>query len=127
MKSLDITLYEMKNDKAFPKKYTTPFVSSLASKTFTEMRADGVDFDLPSVEEVERMVDLVCLVFKNQFTSEQFFEGMPVDEMGSEIGRIFRFLQYGKTDEELQKAAEEAQKAAEEENDAEDPEEDKKK
>ncbi|MEK4871581.1 phage tail assembly chaperone G [Niallia sp. FSL W8-1348] len=53
------------------------------------------------VEEHDELVGFVCDVFQNQFTVDEFYEGIPAHETVGTLINVFAFVRTGKTPEEL--------------------------
>lgn len=70
------------------KTFTTPFVSGLVWRKFIEIRA-RVDLSLLTPDEVDEMADLVVMAFGDQFTRNDFYEGIPHDRVILTIDELF--------------------------------------
>lgn len=63
------------------KTFSVPFVKGRMLRTALKMNKTlGQKTDLDD-EILDELVDFVCNVFDNQFTSDQVFDGLPVDGM----------------------------------------------
>jgi len=83
MKSLALYI----NDER--KVFTIPFVSGLVWRKWIELQAKAENLNNLTLEELDEFVGLVVLAFKNQFTLEQFYEGIPFDQVMSTIQGLF--------------------------------------
>lgn len=63
---------------------------------------EQMDYSDIGVKQVDELVDFVCDVFRNQFTSDQFYDGTSSHELQSIITSVFAFVRTGKTPEELE-------------------------
>ncbi|MEH7088116.1 hypothetical protein V7100_03890 [Priestia megaterium] len=72
------------NDFYVKKTFTAPFIPLLVVKEFTKMRAESEN-ELAhfSDKELEKVIDLVCMTFRRQFTSDDFYRGMPTDAVSA--------------------------------------------
>ena len=70
------------------KVFQIPFVNGMVLRKFIEMKAKMDMTDL-SPEELDEMVGLVVYAYKNQFTIEQFYEGVPHDRVMAIIDELF--------------------------------------
>lgn len=59
------------------KEYQIPYVSSLAFLEYLEIEEDIEDLETLKPNEIKKLSALIVKTFKNQFTEEEFFEGVP--------------------------------------------------
>lgn len=71
------------------KTFTIPFVSGLVWRKFIEVKAKIEDLGNLTVEELDEFANLVVFAFRNQFTLEQFYAGIPHDAVMITIDRLF--------------------------------------
>jgi len=70
--------------------YRVPFVPARIYRQFVELKADGaLEESGESVEELDRVIGLICDAFSNKFSVDDFYDGVPADQMQEEILRIF--------------------------------------
>ncbi|WEA47288.1 phage tail assembly chaperone G [Priestia aryabhattai] len=77
-----------KNEKDLytKKTFNAPFIPLIVIKTLTEMREKSEnDLQQFNDEELEQFIDLVCITFVNQFTSDDFYRGMATDKISEFI------------------------------------------
>lgn len=69
------------------KTYTTAFIPGLVLRKLTEYQ---LDMDLKNLkpQDIDKLVELVCLSFNNQFTVDDFYNGSDRRTMMDEIFRI---------------------------------------
>lgn len=70
------------------KTFTIPFVNGMVFRKFIEYKQRMNMTDL-SPDELDELVGLVVYAFKDQFTLEQFYEGIPHDKVMSTIDDLF--------------------------------------
>jgi len=93
--SLKITLFfenekkTSEKDLYVPKTFIAPFIPLLVVKEFTKMQAESENkLAVFKDDELDRVIDLVCITFGHQFTSDEFYRGMPTDQV-SEFLTLF--------------------------------------
>lgn len=66
------------------KNYTVSFIKA---RMFRKAISFGktMDFDNLGVDQIDELVGFVCDLFNNQFTVDEFYDGLPVDEFMSTI------------------------------------------
>nr|WP_302599769.1 hypothetical protein [uncultured Cellulosilyticum sp.] len=70
--------------------FVAPFLSGKLYKDFFEMQRKLQEPKDPSV--MNTMIDFVCRVYGNQFTIDQYWEGVPLNKVLSEIVRTVNEL-----------------------------------
>jgi hypothetical protein len=70
------------------KTFHTPFVPGTVFRKFIEYKARMNLNDLKG-EELDELASLVVYAFKNQFTLEEFYDGIPQDELMITIDLLF--------------------------------------
>lgn len=70
------------------KTFFTPFVSAMVFRKFIDLKEKMDMTDLKG-EEIDEVSGLVVFAFGNQFTLEQFYNGIPHDELMITIDRLF--------------------------------------
>jgi hypothetical protein len=79
----------MINDKE--KTFVTGFVKA---RTFREMLSISKRMDLNdlSAEELDELVQLTCQVFDFQFSVDEFYDGLPTEEIVPTIVQVFQTI-----------------------------------
>lgn len=67
---------------------------------------ETIDYSNMNVEDHDEVVGFVCNVFRNQFTVDEFYEGIPAHETIDTIINVFAFVRTGKTPEQLKEEQE---------------------
>ncbi|GAA0313820.1 hypothetical protein GCM10008967_00380 [Bacillus carboniphilus] len=67
--------------------FTTAFIPGLVLRKLAEYQLT-MDFRRLSPDETDKLVELVCLSFGNQFTLDEFYNGVDRRELMTEILRI---------------------------------------
>src|SRR5690625_3745891 len=102
---MKITLYTPKTvdgkTKLEESVYTAPFVSARHHRKVMEFD-QTIDYSDIDVEQTDELVGFVCDVFSNQFTADQFYDGIPSHKLIDSITNVFIFVRTGKTAEELE-------------------------
>jgi hypothetical protein len=70
------------------KEFRTPFVNGMVWRKFIEHRAQ-MDTNNLSPEQVDDLASLVVYAFNDQFTLDQFYEGVPHDRVMITIDELF--------------------------------------
>jgi hypothetical protein len=70
------------------KTFHIPFVSGMVFRKFIEMK-ERMNLNNLSGSELDELAGLVVYAFKNQFTLEEFYEGIPQDEVMPTIDALF--------------------------------------
>ncbi|CAM5580258.1 hypothetical protein SAFG77S_09083 [Streptomyces afghaniensis] len=68
---------------------------------------ETIDYSNMGVEEHDELVGFVCDVFQNQFTVDEFYEGIQAHETVGTLINVFTFVRTGKTPEQLMAEQEE--------------------
>ena len=82
MKSITLLI----NDEE--KVFQIPFVNGMVLRKFIEMKT-RMDMSNLTPEELDEMVGLVVYAYKNKFTLEEFYEGVPHDQVMALIDELF--------------------------------------
>lgn len=70
--------------------FTIPFVSGMVWRKYIELKAKIEDKTAElTVEQLDEFASLVVLAYKDKFTLEQFYEGIPYDKVMSTIDGLF--------------------------------------
>lgn len=93
MKPIKVRLYIDDQEKTF----MAPFVPTRIVRTVLEMQT-RMDFNNLKPDEMDELVNLICNVFKNQFTIDQFYDGLPADEFQQTMIKVLNAVS-GRTDE----------------------------
>lgn len=86
--------------KVVEKVYTIPHATGIHYRKLLEHDAK-INYSDMSVDEFDTVIGFVCDVFRNQFTIEEFYEGIPSHEVVSTAISVFSFVRTGKTAEQL--------------------------
>lgn len=71
---------------------------------------ETIDYSNMGVEEHDELVGFVCDVFQNQFTVDEFYDGIPAHETVGTLISVFTFVRTGKTPEQLKAEEEQEEK-----------------
>jgi hypothetical protein len=71
------------------KTFTIPFVSGLIWRNWIELQEKAENINLLTTKEIDGFVNLVVLAFNNQFTLEQFYQGIPFDKVMVTVDSLF--------------------------------------
>ena len=82
MKSITLLI----NDEE--KTFQIPFVNGMVLRKFVEMKT-RMDMSNLSPKELDELVGLVVYAYKDQFTLEEYYEGVPHDEVMALIDELF--------------------------------------
>lgn len=88
--------------KGEKKTFKTNFVSARQFRKVMEFD-EKIDYTAIDTNDLDELIDFVCEVFDNQFTVEQFYDGIPAHKTISTITDVFIYVRTGKTPEELEK------------------------
>lgn len=80
--------------------FTTNFISGRFFRKVMEFD-ESIDYSDISVKETDKLIGFICDVFDNQFTVDEFYDGIASNEVISTISDTFVFIRTGKTAEEL--------------------------
>ena len=83
MKSLTLTIENKE------KTFTVPFVSGLVWRKYIELQDNVENINKLTAEELDKFVNLVVIAFNNQFTLEQFYEGISCDKVMWTVQALF--------------------------------------
>jgi hypothetical protein len=70
------------------KTFAIPFVSGMVWRKFLEMKSK-TDMSNLKPENIDQLVELVVYAFGNKFTVEQFYEGIPHDQVLIKVDELF--------------------------------------
>lgn len=84
-----------------PKIFTAPFVSGRHFRKVNEFD-ETIDYANVGVKEMDTLIGFVCEVFGNQFSVDDFYDGIPAHKVISSITDVFIYIRTGKTPEELE-------------------------
>ncbi|MDE8676452.1 phage tail assembly chaperone G [Priestia aryabhattai] len=77
-------------DLYIQKEFHAPFIPLLVVKEFTKLQAESENqLALFTPEELEKIIDLICLTFRRQFTVDDFYLGMPNDKFSEFITEFY--------------------------------------
>src|SRR5690625_2855803 len=79
--------------------FTTPFVSARSFRRLMEFD-QKMDYNNLSIDDVDELVGYVCNVFGDQFTIDEFYDGVPSHELINTILKVFIYVRSGKEPEE---------------------------
>ena len=85
------------------KMFTTNFVSARHFRQLMEYDSK-IDYTDLAVEDADELVGFVCEVFNNQFSPDEFYDGIPSHELISTIGDVFYFIRTGETPERVKES-----------------------
>lgn len=83
MKTLTLVIENEKKD------FTVPFVSGWVWRKWIELNDNVVDPKKLTIKELDEFVNLTVLAFENQFTLEQFYKGIPFNEVMRTVESLF--------------------------------------
>lgn len=69
------------------KTFTVPFVNALTLRKSIEINKE-IDFSNIQEEDLDKLVDFVVMAFNNQFTREEFYEGVPGKELLKKVDDV---------------------------------------
>jgi len=77
-------------DLYIQKEFNAPFIPLLVVKEFTKLQAESENqLALFTPDELEKVIDLICTAFGNQFTADEFYRGMPNDKFSEFITTFY--------------------------------------
>ncbi|WP_282022590.1 phage tail assembly chaperone G [Priestia flexa] len=62
-----------------PIKFGKPFISGRIYREFLALKERGVDFNSPTPHELDEVVQMICESYSNQFTIDDFYNGLAID------------------------------------------------
>lgn len=71
------------------KRFTIPFVSGLIWRKYIELQDTVENVNKLTAKELDQFVDLVVEAFKNQFTLEEFYDGISYDKVMWTVNALF--------------------------------------
>jgi hypothetical protein len=71
------------------KTFSTPFVSGMVFRKYIELKESITDMASLKSKELDEMAGLVVFAFDNQFTLEEFYNGIPHDQVEITIANLF--------------------------------------
>ena len=92
MKSIKLLINEEE------KTFQIPFVNGMVLRKFIEMKT-RMDMSDLSPEELDEVVGLAVYAYKDQFTLEQFYEGIPHDKVLETVDELFLPTSKGQSEE----------------------------
>ncbi|MED4124031.1 phage tail assembly chaperone G [Halalkalibacterium halodurans] len=104
---MKLTLKKIDNEtKVTEQVFTIPHATALHYRQLLKFD-ETIDYADMSVDDYDKVAGFVCDVFRNQFTVDELYEGIPSHELIPTFTRVFTFVRTGKTPEELAKEQEE--------------------
>lgn len=101
---MNITLYkQQKVDgeiKLQESVYKVPFASARHHRKVLEYEST-IDYTDMSLEDTDELVGFVCEVFGNQFTTDDYYDGIPSHKLISTIGDVLYHVRTGEDPNEL--------------------------
>lgn len=82
----------MMNDEE--KTFTVPFATTRAFRTFLDLQARGV-LNFQTGEDMDEVVGFICDVFKNQFTIDEFYDGLSTIDFIPTIEKVIQSISGG--------------------------------
>lgn len=82
--------------------FTIPHATSVHYRQLLKFD-ETINYADMSVDDYDKVAGFVCDVFRNQFTVDELYEGVPSHELIPTFTRVFTFVRTGKTPEELAK------------------------
>ena len=79
--------------------FTTPFVSARHFRKLMEFD-EKIDYMDLRVDDIDELAGFVCDVFGNQFTVDEFIDGVASHELIPTITKVFSFVRTGKVPKE---------------------------
>lgn len=76
--------------------FTTPFVSARAYRKLLEYD-QTIDYTDMGLDEYDEIVGFICDVFGNQFTIDDFYDGLPSYELNNVLLDVFAYIRTGET------------------------------
>lgn len=77
---MNLTLFVDGKEKTF----NAPFIKARMFRKALEFNKK-MDFQDLGVEEIDELIGFVCELFNNQFTTDEFYDGLPVEKLMSTI------------------------------------------
>lgn len=99
---MQITLRPKIDGKRQEKIYTLEYATGYHFRKAAEFD-EKIDYSNLSIEDMNQLAGFVCEVFDNQFTVDEFYDGIPSHKVVSTISDLFIYIRTGKTSEELAK------------------------
>src|SRR5690625_629139 len=93
---MNLTLRVGEKDKIF----SAPFVSARYFRKLMEFD-ETIDYTDLDLKTTDKLVAFVCEVYGNQFTVDEFYDGIPSHELISTITNVFYYVRSGKDTKEL--------------------------
>ena len=93
---MNLTLRVNGEDRIF----SAPFVSARHFRKLMEFD-EVIDYTDLDVKSTDKLVGFVCEVFDNQFTIDEFYDGIPSHQLMSTILDVFVYVRTGKEPSEL--------------------------
>src|SRR5690625_1336971 len=93
---MELTLIIKNEEKIF----TTPFVSARFYRKLLEFDKE-IDYSNLEANDYDKLIGFVCEVFGNQFTVDEFWDGVESSKLDESILNTFTFVRTGKTKQEV--------------------------
>lgn len=91
---MQLTLKKLVGDDLQEVVYQPPFVSARHHRKLLEFESE-IDYSDMGLEETDKLVNFVCDVYGNQFTSDEFYDGVASHELVNTITSVFYFVRTG--------------------------------
>jgi hypothetical protein len=82
------------------RKFVSSFIPALAYRQLLEMNK-RMNFNDLSADELDEIVNLIRGIFENQFSVDEFYDGLPVQQLGPTMMEAFETINGITNDEEL--------------------------
>lgn len=99
---MQITLRPKVDGKRQERIYTLEYATGYHFRKVAEFD-EKIDYSKITIKEMDELIGFVCDVFDDQFTVDEFYEGIPSHKVVSTISDLFVYIRTGKTSEELAK------------------------
>ncbi len=76
--------------------FTAPFVPARAYRKLLEYDK-VIDYTNMDVDDYDEIIGFTCNVFGNQFTIDEFWDGLPSDELNETLLNVFAYIRTGET------------------------------
>jgi|SRR5690554_808394 len=81
--------------------FSAPFVSARYFRKLMEFD-ETIDYTDLDTKTTDKLVGFVCEVYGNQFTVDEFYDGIPSHELISTITSVFYYVRSGKDPNEIE-------------------------
>lgn len=99
---MQLTLKKVEDGELKSTVFHPIFVSARHYRRLLEFEKE-IDYNDMSLEDTDKLVDFVCDVYNNQFTSDDFYKGVQSHELIPTIGEVFYFVRTGKEPDRTEK------------------------